>query len=65
MGKLPFVIYLMAAPFLMGALVLTVLVVPELSARENSMIWQAALLGAVLAMPVSYGISKIIKNKIK
>lgn len=63
MSKLPLIIWIMAAPVFMGAFVLTVLVVPELAADEKQLIAPAALAGAVIAMPFSYVIARIVKAK--
>ena len=62
MLKLSLVIYIMAAPTLMGAFVLTVLTVPSLASNDFNLILPAALGGAVVALPVSYLIAKKLKN---
>ncbi len=65
MSQLFFVVFIMAATVLMGAAVLTVLVVPELVARDSSLILPAAGAGFVVAIPVSWVIARKMKDAFK
>lgn len=65
MGKLPIVIWIIAAPTLMGIFVLTVLVVPSLADDAMRLILPVAAAGAVVAMPVSYVIARLLNAAMK
>lgn len=58
MIKLFGVLFAIIAPTLMGSLVLIVLIVPELAAKDSILIAPAAGLGMLLAIPPSYLIAK-------
>lgn len=58
MARLAFLIWTMAAPTLMGVLVVAVLNIPALSSHDMKYMLPAAILGAVLAAPISYFIAK-------
>ncbi|HPF77809.1 MAG TPA: hypothetical protein PLF01_00835 [Alphaproteobacteria bacterium] len=62
MGKLALAIWIMAAPTLMGCLVIITLVVPYFSANEKIWIPAAAAAGAVLAIPISIVVARSIKK---
>ncbi|MGB0720127.1 MAG: hypothetical protein ACPGRX_06615, partial [Bdellovibrionales bacterium] len=65
MLKLSLIVFIMAAPTLMGALVLIVLTVPSLVANDIGLILPAAALGFVGALPLSYLIAKKLDNTFK
>lgn len=60
MLRLLLVIWAMAATTLAGIFVLIVLTVPALAAKDMVMILPAALLGAVVAAPISYLVTRKI-----
>ena len=60
MFRLVSAIWAVIATTLAGSFVLVVLIVPELSSSEGKFIPLAVLLGAVVAVPVSYWIAKKI-----
>ncbi len=62
MTKLATLIWMVAAPTLMGICVVAVLAVPSLAAHDMKLILPAALTGAVLAMPISYFVAGTIKK---
>ncbi|MFA7276557.1 MAG: hypothetical protein WC043_07135 [Pseudobdellovibrionaceae bacterium] len=65
MFRISAVIWVMAAPTLMGILVMLVLIMPSLADKQALYISAAALVGALIAAPISYLIAKAIKNAIK
>lgn len=60
MSRLAWLVWTVAAPTLMGILVLVVLVVPSLAAHDAKYMLPAAALGAVLALPLSYVMANMI-----
>lgn len=62
MGKLGVIIWSIAATVLAGVGVLIVLISPSLAANEMNMILPAAIVGAVVAVPVSWIVTKKIKT---
>lgn len=64
MSKLTLIIWIVAAPVVMGIFVLAVLVVPGLGADQARMIPVAALAGAVLAAPISFVLSKKLQETV-
>ncbi|MCB9990184.1 MAG: hypothetical protein H6867_02245 [Rhodospirillales bacterium] len=65
MDKLGLFIWIIAAPVLMGTFVLAVLLMPSLAHAESKYIIMAAVLGAVVAAPISLVIAKKIDNLTK
>lgn len=61
MDKVALIVWTMAAPVMMGILVLIVLSVPALAAMDAKLIAPAAVAGAVLAVPFSYYVAKKIR----
>ena len=65
MLRLASIIWAVAATTLAGCAVLVVLIVPALSEQDSRLILPAALLGAVLAIPISYLIAKKLNMALK
>ena len=65
MSKLSILIWIIAAPVLMGMCVTVTLVVPMFADKQMIWIPVAATLGAVVALPISYVVAKKIKALIK
>lgn len=57
MGKVTAIIWIMAAPFFMGVFVMGVVLMPQLAQSEMEYITYAAILGAIVSIPASYGIA--------
>lgn len=62
MGKLSLMIWIMAAPTLMGSFITFVLISTSFADELALWIPVAALTGATLAVPISYLIARKIKN---
>ncbi|MCB9965471.1 MAG: hypothetical protein H6855_05270 [Rhodospirillales bacterium] len=65
MGKLALLIWIVAAPTLMGILVVVALGVPYFKNDQDVYMIVAAVAGAVIAMPVSYFVARAISNAIR
>lgn len=62
MDKLPFIIWIIAAPVFMGVFVMVVILHPALAVREMEYMPYAAAAGALVAMPVSILIARKMRN---
>jgi len=62
MSKLTFLIWIMAAPTLMGSLVTVTLVVQPFMDDQAFWIPAAAAAGAVIAIPVSFFVARAMKK---
>ena len=65
MFKLSLAMYIVAAPVLMGCLILVVLTVPSLSAQDMELMLPAAGIGAILGLPVAYLVALKLNNLLK
>ncbi len=63
MMKLAHIIWSVAATTLAGIFILIVLIVPSLAENDAKLILPAAVLGALLAIPISYFITKKITQE--
>jgi hypothetical protein len=62
MSKLAFLIWIVAAPTLMGCLMVVTLVVPYFMEDQGTWIMVAVATGGVIAAPLSYFVAKAIKK---
>lgn len=62
MSRVALIVWTMAAPTLAGIMVLVVLVVPSLESSAMKLIAPAAGIGAVLAVPLSIVVAKMIEK---
>lgn len=62
MGKIAFLIWIVLAPTLMGMAIVAVLLTPALASNEMTNIVIAVIFGAIVAMPLSFVLSKKIKS---
>lgn len=65
MLRLASIIYVMASSVLMGIGVTAVLATPALDSTSDKWIIVAAVVGAIIALPVSYVVAKAIDKEIR
>lgn len=63
MAKVAILVWVMLGVVFAGAAVTVILAMPEFSGRELKLIPMAAIIGYVIALPISFGIARMIVRR--